>query len=337
MKKEHSKLVGIQKIFPFTILMVLICLCMYIWHIREEYTSDVRDVYVINNSINELEWTFIESLITENYFAAGIQAKHTALNIMDELKLEYPDMNLMQKELENKNEFNTPDFIKVMKRNIDGKYFHGIENDDNDMFVCDSSGVLVDISFSTAPKKYPNNWENIHSRSVNPVLSKKAVEMIFNKSKNFIWWAYKPQETEVTYDIYSIQEPSLDELHKIFISKGIEGFKYIEFLSPAYITEDGDIFGIDDINEYGLKTANNKIVVVQSFNMYQQLIANHPNEIKSFEIFREKMVTERKMSLVESVFGIALVIVLVIILIYFMMIFVNIVFKEHDEEEKIKE
>ena len=38
----------------------------------------------------------------------------------------------------------------------------------------------------------------------------------------------------------------------------------IEFLSAAYITDSGDIFGVDDIDNRGLRQTNHKIIVVEN-------------------------------------------------------------------------
>ena len=71
-------------------------------------------------------------------------------------------------------------------------------------------------------------------------------------------------------DHIKIDSMNYDSLKEVFVKEGIDGLKNYQFICPAYITETGDIFGQDDIVQ-GLRKPNHKIIVVQEFNLYDQL------------------------------------------------------------------
>jgi hypothetical protein len=307
---------------------------MYIWHVREEYTSDVRNIKLLEQSINELEWTYIKGVIQEDYYAAKTHVDHLSKDLKQDLINSYPDLNVLKDELENKKNNPRPYYLTVLKKRIDNDYFHGLKSDENDIVICDNSGILLDISLSTAPEKYPNEWDELYSRTLNPEITKKAVDMVLNKKENYAWWFFKPQNYDkIIINVNDVDEPNLEALHQIFIKHGLEGLKYVKMIVPGYITETGDIFGLDDIDEYGIKTKNNKLVVLQTYSLYQQLISFHSDNLKEYDVFREKITNDRRLSLVESAFSMVVVLVLVIILIYFMIMFANMILHVTEEDE----
>ena len=73
-----------------------------------------------------------------------------------------------------------------------------------------------------------------------------------------------------------ISEMNYTNLEKIYVEEGIEGLKNYQFLVPMYITDTGDIFGQQDI-EHGVRQDTHKFIVIQTFNLYDQLTSVKPD------------------------------------------------------------
>ena len=67
-------------------------------------------------------------------------------------------------------------------------------------------------------------------------------------------------------------------LKRIYKEEGLEGLESYQFLVPAYITDDGDIFGQKDVVK-GVIRRNHKLVVIQEYNLYDQITAKFPELI----------------------------------------------------------
>jgi hypothetical protein len=79
---------------------------------------------------------------------------------------------------------------------------------------------------------------------------------------------YEPTPPYKTEDHIMLMVPSKEGLKEVFYKEGIEGLAGYVFTVPAYITEDGDIFGTPDIGPDGNVNPNYKIIVVQRFSIY---------------------------------------------------------------------
>lgn len=318
-----------RKAFPFIILSLLILLCLFVGYFRSGFISDMKDTDDTNGNISELEWTFVKAVISEDYLAAGLQAKVVAEDIRGKIENEYPDLSKMRYELEHPQEDETPEYLKIIRDSVHGVYLHNIRDDENDIFVCTKDGILMDVSPSTADEL--KDWESIYARSSNPTLAKNAVTLLFNRSTDMIYWEHSQllYLDEVDFPPLS-SNPSIEELRSVYMQYGIEGLKHVQFLAPAYITDTGDIFGVEDISAWGTKTNNHKIVVVQTFNPYEQLMTRHFGELEKFNTFKTKMIGEHKTMLIEHALIVVIAVILIVIITYFMMVFNNVIF--HSKE-----
>lgn len=321
-KKISSK--TLRKAFPFFILVVLIGLCAFVGNFRSGFIDNMKNVDDVSKDVAKLEWNFIEAVMYEDYLAAGNQAKVVAEDITSKLKLAYPDMQIMRYEFEHPQEIDDPEYLRIIRQSIQGVYFHKIDNDENDLFVCTRNGIIMDLSASTASSR--SDWGSIYSRSANPTLSKNAVALLFNRSTSMVYWEHHMYHITDEKLPRLPPSPSIDALREVYMQYGVEGLKHVQFLAPAYITDTGDIFGIEDISVKGTATNNHKLVVIQTFNLYEQLMSRHHGELEKFNVFRTKLISENKAFLIEHAFIVVIVVILIVILTYFMMVFNNVVF-----------
>lgn len=323
-----------RKVFPFAILILLIGLCLFVGYFRSGFVSNLKGINDTTDDITEIEWTFVKAVITEDYLAARMQARVVAEDITEKIKYAYPDLGEMRYELENPQEVDNPEYLKIMRQSTQGVYLNDVNNDENDIFVCTRKGIIMDVSPSS-PAHYGGDWESIIGRSTNPELSKNAFALLFNHSSNMIYLEHHVFHIKDESLPSLPQSSSIENLHEFYVKYGLNGLKHVQFLAPAYITDTGDIFGVEDINIRGVKTNNHKIIVVQTFNAYDQLVARHLGELEKFNTLKTKMVGEHRTILIEHAFIVIIAVILVVVITYFMMVFNNVIF--HGKEVQNKE
>lgn len=132
-----------KRIFLISLVGIIICLFSYIVFIYNQYITNTRELQSWQQDISELEWTFIKSIIYEDYLAATNQANLIADRITNRISKHYPDLNQLKLEFEHPEDYPYPEYIKIMESTIKDQYLFGIENDDNDIFICNKYGIKI--------------------------------------------------------------------------------------------------------------------------------------------------------------------------------------------------
>lgn len=304
------------------IIIIFIILSIYIGYIYNDYVTNFSDIELRTQYINDLEWTFIKSIIYEDHLAAKNQAKLIADNLVINLKSQYPDLSVLRDELDNNtNKDLNPQYFAIMQQTIKDVYLFNVNLDDNNnnIFICNRYGVLANQSRRARKNidKFPLLWDEIYQEQTNLNLTKAAVNALLSQKNELIYWEF-PND-----DINKIVIPSdinIENLHLLYNQYGIDAFKNIQFLAPAYITPNGDIFGVNDIDIYGNKIQNHKIIVVQTFNLYQQLQARYSEDMTKINIFKQHIITNPINNLHINALFIILIIIIMVILVSFMLI-----------------
>ena len=143
-------------------------------------------------------------------------------------------------------------------------YFTHIKNSNNDIFICNENGIIADYSQNNESDIYKFvPWDMIGSEKDYPNIKGEVLEKILDcKDLNPI--IYEINGDGTLYD--------MDYLKKIYIEYGVEEFKNYGVLVPAYI----DRLGASTKN-YDLHCDNYSVIIVQEFNIYDQLMYMQPD------------------------------------------------------------
>lgn len=338
---EKFDFCSIRHVFPLLIFGILIGLTVNLLCYKTEYNQMVQNTKEMETNIADLEWDYVQSVLTEDYLAAGEQSKTIAKNIDRDLHSQYPDVSVLRYQMDFHNSVDSPSYIQIFKDNIRGYYMFGIHNDNNDPFIASRKEIVMDLSMNCMPEELPRPWDRETTAHYNKSLAKEAVNMILKKDSSIIYWEYLSSDDP---NHYKISKPSMKELRHLFEKEGLEGLKGIEFLAPAYITERGDIFGVDDIDDNGMLADNHKIIVVQEFNLYDQIMSRHQAEFMKYEIYRESVQKDMRHTMVTRTFSVILSTLIIIFVVFILMLLNNRMFhdrsffdtveKEGDESQK---
>lgn len=271
MKNKKSSLL-------ITIILILLfgLLNAYLTQAKISHTNDFyNETIKLNNKYN---WNIINALLTEIQIEGTLQAKTAAYNIENELRENYSNLNDLYNDLDKYDNEDTQ-LINIISKNIDNKYLNNIKTDN--MFVAMRWGIFYDKSLDNSIiNEKLKTWEVVTNKYFDTELANEAINKILYKdTTSLIGW-----DTRIFNDgKEKIQTLDLNKLKELYDQYGLEGLKNIELLCPAYITENGDIFGIPDVNTHGKQNDNDKIIVIQRINLYEQIINRNNDKISSLD------------------------------------------------------
>lgn len=241
------------------------------------------------DNVNNLEWYAIKSILDEEITKANLSSNYVATGIRSDLLSTYSDKNELGYDLEHI----SPDskLFNVFSTHVKGVYLNNVQNDNNDIYILSPVyGIIFDLSRNCAVGEYPKSVSKEISIHNNPILVKIALQSIIDQSTNkYIFWNYL--ETPEKYSmIKDLNEMDIDRVKDIFYEYGLDGLGYLEFLSPTPVDQHGDILGVPDVSNVGVKNTNNKFIVVQGFNLKDAIDTVHPSFGLYYDNMREGMV-----------------------------------------------
>lgn len=229
------------------------------------------------NSIKDTEWFAILTILNENISKAHIQASSAEHSIKKDLLATYTG-NMKQLRVDLRSD-STNKAIDIISKEISHRYLN-TQSDDNRIVIATESKVIADNSISASIGKESRSWEEEIANKNNKALAKESIRIILNKEGQVAFiessvYNYSHKGDDIIY-------PNIDNLRDEFYSNGILALKSYNMLVAAYLTDEGDIFGVPDIGVNGLRNVNDKLIIIQRFNMYDA-ISNHQELFAKFD------------------------------------------------------
>lgn len=265
----------------FLSLFIIILLALYVAFTSIE-VQQLTDRYQKEaNEIKEDEWRFIYGILKENIDKGYMNSENIRNKIESQTLEAYKD-NIVQLKNDIENPVLESKFSAILRQNLLGAYIN-VDNDNNDLFVATSSkGIIGDLSENRSTgSDIARSFENEITLHSNKVLAQKAINDILEQNTTkLIGWEFLQSSNKNHIMLSEITEETLRD---IFYKEDVVGLSTYEFLQPTYISKDKDIFGIPNISTSGHKNTNNRIIVVQGFNLVDELNKNHSTTIALYE------------------------------------------------------
>ena len=312
-KKKHNRKHSLRMRKYYNYAVILLCLSVipiYGYVIQETRKMLQNIIESVSNERFELLYSFIESTYDKAYF----EVQKVSTNIQNELNT--MDKDSIKSDLDQTGY--SEDMYECIRGNIEGKYLNNINNHRNGIIVMTMNGIYENLSLSDAPSNEEEavlNWDFVIKNSYNQDLQREAICKITNHTGNeHDLIVVETEDITKNKDHKMIKSFSYEKLKEIYLEEGIDGLRNYNVYVPAYITEDGDIFGQKDIM-HGVQQYNYKIILVQQFNIYDQLIADHEALHESLSRSNDTIETNfHYMRLMMAIVGFLFVIVSVILL-----------------------
>lgn len=224
----------------------------------------------------EVQWEDIESILDLSILAAHNEAVETANILVDNIKRSYQDLSELSNEFD-QGKYNSPKFTEALMNSIQEKHLYGIHNSSNDIFVISKDGIVFDMNVSKI-KKINRDFEEEARTHYNEQLTYSALEALLTHNNDALIY-YEPLQPIDPEGHNLITIPTRKALKEIFYKEGLDGLRGYIVLVPAYITDNGDVFGVPDIGLDGSVNRNHKLIVVQRFSIYDVMEKIHQHEV----------------------------------------------------------
>lgn len=269
-------------------------------------------------------WDHLQYLSTHAEYHAVEMAETIESQILEGFKL-----NELEDAL-NKNNPNDPVLIKfhqMLKSNIEDEYFGGIKNNRNAYIILDGANtILEDLMVdptargdSSLGDKLSTDLNDYRESTYNVDMFDSAFNKIRTHSNLPI--VIEPYNY-IDGDHIMLKEMSYNALKEVYLAEGLNGLRNYQFLVPAYITDSGDIFGHDE-RISGSNENSHKFVVIQTFNLYDQIVNIDP-EFESGEQYESAINRHERMLSAIYILGIMITAVSVFIVLYFFTLYNNL-------------
>ena len=227
---------------------------------------------LITNNVENQQWDMIRCVISENEKRARLQAENIKNNITHDLIITYKDnVDQLNKDLDSHDK--NRDCYKILKANIENMFMN-VDSFDNRVYVADREGILVDRD--TAKEDRDNRlWETEIQSNADPIVASKAVDMILLKDKHIIYWVAEDSEQSPKDKDY--QHLTLESIRDDISENGITALKSYDILVPAYVPNQSIMLNESKTNFHGVLETEKKLIVIQSFNLYDAFMDYNNN------------------------------------------------------------
>lgn len=265
------------KIYKYRILIIILLFVISIisfdYIIDQVRKEEIRQETELKDRDFDVIWDYLRSWED----LANSDAQGLAYNIEENIK-NTMDLDQLEEDLKAGNRESLIDLVDQTINDYD--FTTLVKNNRNSCIVLEGydkilADRMVDLSKVEAGKIH-SNFSDYFDISYNKKLFKTAERLIQNHtSTNPI--AVEIYDYTDNPDHILINSCTYENLKKVYITEGVKGLRNYEFLVPAYITRDGDIFGNLDIKEGNPNANSHKFVVIMSFNLYDQIMQIRPD------------------------------------------------------------
>lgn len=253
------------RIIPLAVCGMILAAALSIYITVFEKNEMYNRANILSNETQEMEWRILKGMIDDSYDSAKKDSKILALETEYSLRSNYPNLDELRVQLD------TYSYSEKFNRILKGVLYEDQTINNNSfltlvgtkqhlitMFSNSDDHILKDINSDKIV-----TWSQVIEMSANPKLTKSAIKAIINKSSGLI---FIQDERSRTGNAEKIKDVSIEELRKLYETDGLAGIENISLLAAAYITDTGDIFGVDD-STFLKNNDNHKIVIVKTVNL----------------------------------------------------------------------
>ena len=261
--KSMTNMVG--DIIIFLIILTVLCCCVMYYVLKETKKIETYELAEETRIISEA----IIAVKGDVEAKSTAQLKDISRNITDEIYDTF-DMVALQEQMTSGN---YPQNLKdVFRKNIINVCtISGLDSQYNNVFICNSDGIIADFSKVYASEKDARTWDYEYSKSVNPEMLKSTINHILNQNITtyFVEEIQYPDDYNEE-DNHKYTTMTENDLVAIYDQYGLDGLKQYNFFVPVYVMENNDIFGTNDIDN-GVRIKNNKFIIIQRYNLYDYI------------------------------------------------------------------
>lgn len=269
--------------FPVLVFIIIVVIAVNgcFFSISYNRINEIRQD--VESQLQEKKWEIIEAEILKQYALSSADIHYLAKKIECAVLREYADnMDELKEDFEN-GTFDEHLFTLFKQQlETDSTNFNSVTKNESFNYILGFQDSILAI-FSDSNREDLSSyktWSEYFNASANVQLNESLVSNIINKniSENLLLYQTGNLDTKTTI----VTGHNINALKTIYMNQGLTGFKNIEFVNVAYITEYGDIFGTDDYL-YLEKVSNYKMILVETSNLYDTIRSTVTSKISQYE------------------------------------------------------
>ena len=310
--KEKRKKIFFIKGMCMVMVLMMGLIILYTYGLNYIETTESNTIYTLKKERFDHIYTYMLDLQEKAYE----NANNESLKIESYLR-NVGDIDNLKTDMDN-GTFYKSTLHELFESSMQDNNFNGINNSRNGIIIASVDGILEDSNYKRVSGKESRDWDNEINNSYNGELDSIAINDIINQSNSLIITESVNllNKGNLNYDNHIlIKNSSYESLLEVYEKEGIIGLRNYQIWAPAYITDTGDIFGQDDIVN-GIRVKNYKIILIQEFNLYDQIQKHHPELMDVSDINEISNEFKNGLSLL-YLMGICYVCVIVVVMIYF--------------------
>lgn len=252
--------------------MTLLLFAIFLSFVSEyDNLNQMKEELIQSEQINKT--TFNTMLYHSLYLEAKQKTDRIKNNIQREMSEHYESDAEFIKDYDSL--LYTPSFLSnLLDKNINNPSdrFFRVETDSNDMFIISETGVAVDRSEDcSSDVGVIRTFDNEFKMHYRPDLASTAINSILRGEELGVFWRFRNSTNK---DHKQVTTMNIDEVLKL----PLEDLKDYEFLVPSYISKKEDFIGVPVTSAQGARQPSRRLVVIQGFNLYEQILAHHKSE-----------------------------------------------------------
>ncbi len=321
-KKVAELYMRVRKSNKNILLFITVCLMMLSMLNLYGAYSNSKQLTEFSNTLEDSrkleEWNIIEAKLLSTYYTMQENSRFLSQELESDIMRRYSDLNILKAQFEEENL--DQKFYNILQDNLgQGTLLNSIYRTNSNILVGTYDGILA--TFTTDYRSNEKNhtggiisdWEHLVERLPNEKLAREAINAILFQNKKLIFLQVSKSPNG---DLEENIGMNTNTLKKAFFAYGLEGLKHYSLVSPAFITETGDIFNIND-RYYMKDNKNYKLIVTQTLNAYDIVyesyhsIVSHNNTTIKDLLFIDEL--NRSLTFSSIIFSVFLVVLAIII------------------------
>jgi len=250
-----------HRFFTAIVLLALVISCSYSFiGYNNQINKIQQNVAHSKEEFNEIRWDAIEHSIQSIQRIQKINSKLIALELRDEIKKEYPELNTLKRIFTTGHHVDTK-FNHIIIKTVHSEPLVGESSNRNGILIGFNDKVLYNLIIPM--NTFESDWQYFIEKNFNKKLAGNLLDKVIKShSRDVI--LLEPKEPKLLEGIQHkvIDEYDLKEMKAIYLKEGARGLSEYIIITPAFITDDGDIFGTPEYNEVGDRNDNHKIIVM---------------------------------------------------------------------------
>ena len=308
-----------HRFFTALVLLALVISCSYSFiGYNRQINKIEQNTELAKQEFKEIRWDVIEHAIHAIQRIQKINSKLIALELRDEIKKEYPELDAL-KEVFKRGHHVDDKFNHIIIKTIHNEPLIGEASNRNGVLIGFNDKVLYNLIIPM--NTFENDWKFFIEKNYNKALASNLLNRVNSHNRDVI--LLEPREPRLPKDVIhrEIAEYDLEVMKDIYLKEGAKGLSEYIIITPAFITDEGDIFGTPEYNEDGAKTNNHKIIVMSYTSLIDWVNAHQGVRLSYIQRMEKKILmqyeNETRDLYYQSIQTIALHFVLIIVIFVF--------------------